>query len=211
MSQDHKKLAKQVMELAESVRSRKIDPLDVKLQETYRELQEIIADVDGRITVDELLNEVLSSKVTRIQDLAKVLGAPELYITRLSELKPMEIAKLIVYKNPVVVTTLPFDAMERADDRIQQMIDKTSREPEPDDIPEMTGVPEDYLFTSQDSVFLADLKKYLKSIPKKAISIDELLETEDFDEFLKRFLYIVILVSRGDLVFDKETQTVWRS
>ncbi|MBD3407134.1 MAG: hypothetical protein GF411_13530 [Candidatus Lokiarchaeota archaeon] len=209
MSNEYKKLAQQVLDLAESVRSRKVDPLDVELQETYKELQEIIADVDGRITVDELLNEILSSKVTRIQDLAKVLGAPELYVTRLSEMKPMQIAKLIVYKSPVVITRLPQDAMERADERIQKMIDITTREPEPDPIPDISDVPEDFMFTSEDSVFLADLKKYLKSIPKnKEISIDELLDTDDFDEFLRRFLYIVILISRGELEFNKETRII---
>ena len=107
------------------------------------------------------------------------------------------------------MTRLEYDGLTKSLERISQHIDALSQLPIDDPVPEMSGVPDDYTFASQDSVFLADLEKFAKKIPKnKAVDIDKIIETDDFELFLKRLLYVVILISRGLLEYFPETNTI---
>lgn len=206
------KLLSKVQKLVESVDKGNLDPLDVALSEAYQDLRELSAEVDSRIDIDEMLNDILGSKITRVQELARILAAPELYVNRLKELKPRKLGKLIVYKQPIKMTRLTHSTLTKSLDRVIQHLDALSREPDEEQIPEMSGLPNDFKFKSEDSVFLADLAQYLKTIPrKKRIPIAELLNTKDFDIFLKRFLYIVVLISRGEVEYFEEEKQILRS
>jgi hypothetical protein len=207
-----KKLLSRVQKIVDSLEKGKTDPLDVQLTDAYKELREIAAEVDSRLNIDEMLNDILESKVTRVQELAKVLAAPELYIDRLKNIKPRDLSKLIMYKQPMKMTRLGHDALSKSFERVSQHIDAMSQLPVDDPIPVMSGVPDDYAFASQDSVFLADLEKFAKKIPKnKTVLIEKVIATDDFELFLKRFLYVVILISRGRLEYFPETQTIRKS
>ena len=204
-----KKLLSRVQKIVDSMEKGKTDPLDVQLSDAYKELREVAAEVESRLDIDAMLNDILESKVTRVQELAKVLAAPELYVDRLKSIKPRDLSKLIVYRQPMKMTRLEYDGLTKSLERISQHIDALGRLPIDDPVPEMSGVPDDYTFASQDSVFLADLEKFAKKIPKnKAVDIDKIIETDDFELFLKRFLYVVILISRGLLEYFPETNTI---
>ncbi|MFW9850229.1 MAG: hypothetical protein ACFFF4_13915 [Candidatus Thorarchaeota archaeon] len=204
-----KKLLSRVQKLVDSMEKGKTDPLDVQLSDAYQELRTIAAEVDSRLDIDEMLNDILQSKVTRVQELAKVLAAPELYVDRLKNISPRNLSKLILYKQPLKMTRLEHEGLTKSLERISQHIDAMSQIPVEDPIPTLSGVPEDYEFTSQDSVFLADLEKFAKKIPKnKTVSLAQVIETDDFEMFLKRFLYVVILISRGRLEYFPETKKI---
>ncbi|MHA1944403.1 MAG: hypothetical protein ACW96M_08410, partial [Candidatus Thorarchaeota archaeon] len=65
-------LAMRVFEMVHAVRSGEIDPLELRLTEAYKELQNLASKIDSRIDIDEMLNEILSTKVHRVQELARV-------------------------------------------------------------------------------------------------------------------------------------------
>ncbi len=206
------KLLTKVQKLVDSVDKGKLDPLDVALSEAYQDLRELSAEVDSRIDIDEMLNDILGSKITRVQELARILAAPELYVNRLKEINPRKLGQLIVYKHPIKMTRLTHSTLTKSLDRVIQHLDSLSKDLDEEQIPEMSGLPEDFKFKSEDSVFLADLAKYLKSIPrKKRIPISDLLDTKDFDVFLKRFLYIVVLISRGELEYFEGTKEIQKN
>lgn len=205
------KLLTKVQELIDSVEDGSLNPLEVRLSEAYQDLRQLSAEVDSRLDIDEMLNEILGSKILKVQELARILAAPELYVSKLKEITPRKLGQLIVYKQPVKMTHLGHDGLTNALDRIVQHLEALSREYPPDNVPEMTGIPNDYKFSSEDSVFLADLEKYAKKIPRKRrLSIDKLLECDDFDLFLKQFLYVVVLISKGELEYYQETREIKR-
>ncbi len=204
-----KKLLSQVQKIVDSLEKGKTDPLDVHLSEAYRDLRTITAEVDSRIDIDEMLNDILGSKITRVQELAKILAAPELYVNRLKETKPRNLGKMIVYRQPMKMTRLSLESLERSLERISLHIDAMARGDEVEQIPEMSGVPDDYAFASQDSIFLADLDSFSKKIPKnKRVAINKLIEADDFEIFLKNFLYVVVLISRGRLQYFPDSKEV---
>jgi hypothetical protein len=197
--------------LVDSVENGRLNPLEVPLTEAYQDLRQLSAEVDSRLAIDEMLNEILGSKILKVQELARILAAPELYVSRLKDITPRELGRLVVYKQPVKMTHLGHDGLTSALNRVIQHLEALSKEYPPDNVPEMTGVPDDYKFSSEDSVFLVDLDKYTKKIPRRRkIPIDKLLDCDDFDLFLKRFLYVVVLISRGELEYFQETREVIR-
>ncbi|MFQ5833269.1 MAG: hypothetical protein ACE5H4_11235 [Candidatus Thorarchaeota archaeon] len=205
-------LALRVFKLAESVREGKVDPLDLKLTPEYKELQAMVAEVDKRLDIDELLNEILAAKISRVQELAKVLASPELYVNRLKGTKARELAKMMSYHHPMRVAHLDHEPLNRAFDRVSRFIDALSASPPEDNAPDTAGLPESYRFPTEDAVLLEDAELFGARIPKgQTVSLDELLNSESFDEFLRRFLYVVILVSRGVIEYDGSSRTVVRA
>jgi hypothetical protein len=195
--------------MAEKVQSGEVDPIDIALSESYQELQEIIANIEERMALDETLNEILAAKVSRVQEIARILQAPEFYVKKLKKLKTREIAKLISYEKPITVSHIEITSLQRALERMILFKENISKELPEDIPPKISEIPEDYVFESEDSVFLKDLEKFLESIESgKEILIDDLISHKDFEIFLKRFLYVVILISKGDLVFNRTTRMV---
>lgn len=203
-------LAEQVFKMVQAVRSGEIDPLEVRLTDSYKELQELAAKIDSRIDIDEMLNEVLSAKVSRVQELARVLAAPEIYVNRLKGKSTRELAKLLTPCQPVTINQLEHKALGQSLERIVQLIDAMSREPTEDPVPKVTELPNGYTLDTEDSVFLEDLERFLQNFGNGRVTFDEIVESDEFDVFLKQFLYVVILVSKGQLNYDPETREIWR-
>ena len=204
-------LAERVYQIVQAAREREIDPLEIRLTEPYRELQELAEQLDSRIDIDEMLNEVLSAKVHRVQELARVLASPEVYVARLKGKTTRQLAKLLVRNQPVVIGRLEHESLGGSLARVVQLIDALSKEPPEDKIPEITPLPNGFTLNTEDSVFMEDLERFIDSIPQNGkVIFDNIVENEEFDIFLKNFLYVIILVSGGRLLYNTVTREVWR-
>ena len=203
-------LAMRVFDMVQAVRSGDTDPLELRLTTAYKELQELASKINIRIDIDEMLNEVLSSKVIRVQELARVLAAPEIYVNRLKGKSTRDLAKLLTPKQPVIIGHLKHTSLSTALDRVIQLIDAMAREPPVDAIPNITDLPDGYTLETEDSVFLEDLEKFLQTIDNGKTKFDDLIMSDEFDVFLMHFLYIVILVSKGRLSYNPETREIWK-
>ena len=204
-----KAFAENILRIAESVRSGKVDPLEIKLTPEYKTLQKITAEVGTRLDIDEMLNEVLGAKVNKVQELARVLASPELYVSKLKTLTARELAALIVYHHPVGIAHLDHSALDRSSTRIRQFIDKLGMEPPEERIPSIAPLPDGYTFPTEDAILLEDAQEFGAGIPVgERIPVDDIILNKDFEEFLRRFLYLVILISRGILQYNIEDRTV---
>jgi len=203
-------LAMRVFDMVQAVRSGDIDPLELRLTAAYKELQELASKIDIRIDIDEMLNEVLSSKVIRVQELARVLAAPEIYVNRLKGQSTRDLAKLLTPKQPVIIGHLEHTSLGFALGRVVHLIDAMAREPPVDTIPNITDLPNGYTLETEDSVFLEDLENFLHTIDNGKIKFDDLIKSDEFDVFLKQFLYVVILVSKGRLSYNPESGDIWK-
>ncbi|MFW9886991.1 MAG: hypothetical protein ACFFER_02340 [Candidatus Thorarchaeota archaeon] len=206
-----KTFAENILRIAESVRSGKIDPLEIKLTPEYKKLQKLTAKIGTRLDIDEMLNEVLGAKVNKVQELARVLASPELYVAKLKALTARELAGLIAYHHVVGIAHLDHAALNRSSVRIKQFIDKLGMEPPEERVPTIAQLPNGYTFPSEDAILLEDAQEFVEGIPVgEKIPIDDIILNEDFEEFLRRFLYLVILISRGTLQYNIEDRTVVR-
>lgn len=208
---DNESLAESVFNMVQAVRTGEIDPLELRLTQAYKDLQELAAKIDSRIDIDEMLNEILSSKVNRVQELARILAAPEVYVGQLKELSMRDLAKLMTVKQPVVIGQLEQGSLGGALNRVVVLIEAMSREPPEDPIPKISTLPNGFALDTEDSVFLEDLERFLATISEdEKTNFDELVMSEEFELSLKHFLYVVILVSKGQLHYDPETRVIWK-
>ena len=206
-----KDLAEQVLAVAEAIREGEMNPLEFRLTQAYQDLRVMAAEIDSRIDIDEMLNEILGIKVSKVQELARILASPELYVERIKGMNSRQLAQLLVYKQPVTFSHLQKGTLDDAFTRIGNLLEAMTRESKQDEVPRISGIPDGYAIETEDTVFLEDLRRFLESIPQgKKMDFGQLIEDQDFDMFLKRFLYLVVLISRGELGFDKETGQVWR-
>jgi hypothetical protein len=204
-------LAESVFTMVRAVRAGEIDPLELRLTQAYKDLQNLAARIDNRIDIDEMLNEILGSKVDRVQELARILASPEVYVNRLKEISMRDLAKLVTPRQPVVIGHLEQDSLDEALNRIVTLIDAMSRDPAEDPIPNITSLPNGFALDTEDSVFFEDLERFLATISEdKKTGFDDLVMDEEFDVFLRHFLYVVILVSKGLLHYDPVTREVWK-
>lgn len=203
--------AETILRIAESVRSGKVDPLEIQLTPEYQKLQKLTAEVSSRLDIDEMLNEVLGAKVNKVQELARVLASPELYVARLKTLSARDLAGMIVYHHPIGIVHLDHSTLDRSSIRIKEFIDKLGMEPPEDRIPAIAPLPNGYTFPSEDAILIEDAQEFGAGIPVgKKIPVDDIILNEDFEEFLKRFLYLVILISKGTFQYNLEDRTVVR-
>ncbi len=210
MSDDYS-LAKGVFDMVQAVRSGEIDPLELRLTQAYRDLQLLSERIDKRIDIDEMLNEILSAKVDRVQELARILAAPEVYVSRIKEVPVRHLSKMVTSKQPVLIGHLEHESLVNALNRVVTLIDAMAREPPEDSVPQITSLPNGYTLETEDSVFLDDLERFLATIPEGSkMKFNDLVMHDEFESFLKNFLYVVILVSKGRLQYNPETREVWR-
>ena len=210
MSQENS-LVEKVYHIVQAVRSGEMDPLEFRLTESYRELQELVSEIDSRIDIDEMLNEVLGVKVDRVQELARVLASPEIYVARLKGKSTRDLAKLLRVRQPISVSHLEVDSLNNSLERVVQLIESMSREPPEEKVPKITELPNGFALETEDAVFIEDLERFLEAIPFDGkVIFDEIVESKEFDVFLKNFLYIIILVSRGRLYYNPVTRQLWR-
>ncbi|MFX1262335.1 MAG: hypothetical protein ACFFAZ_09625 [Promethearchaeota archaeon] len=206
-----KTFTENILRIAESVRSGRVDPLEIRLTPEYRKLQKLTAKVGIRLDMDEMLNEVLGAKVDKVQELARVLASPELYVAKIKTLSARDLAGLIIYHHPVSIAHLDHSALDRSSVRIKQFIDKLGMEPPEEKVPTIAPLPNGYTFPSEDAILLEDAQEFGAGIPVgEKIDVDDIILNEDFEEFLRRFLYLVILISRGTLHYNIEDRTVVR-
>ncbi len=200
-----------ILRIAESVRSGKVDPLEIQLTPEYKKLQRLTAEVSSRLDIDEMLNEVLGAKVNKVQELARVLASPELYVAKLKTLSARDLAGMIAYHHPIGIVHLDHSTLDRSSVRIKEFIDKLGMEPPEDKIPAIAPLPNGYTFPSEDAILMEDAQEFGAGVPAgEKIPVDDLILNNDFEEFLKRFLYLVILISKGTLQYNLEDRTVVR-
>jgi hypothetical protein len=204
-------LLKRVKSLLAEIEKSDSDPLALMLAKEYKELQALEERVETRLDIDEMLNEVLEVKVTKVQELARLLTSPEMYVSKLKSLDARSLARLMLYNRPLILEKIHVRDLMESLDRVSQHIDALHRELPEEKIPSITKVPDDYEFESEDAVFLEDLRKFAKSIKKgKSISLDDLVTADEFEESLLRFLYTVILISKGVLQYNPEKREIER-
>ncbi|MFW9967119.1 MAG: hypothetical protein ACFFEA_08190 [Candidatus Thorarchaeota archaeon] len=203
--------AESILRIADAVRSGEVNPLEIQLTPEYKKLQDIKAEVGSRLDIDEMLNEVLGAKVSKVQELARVIASPELYISKLRTLSVRDFARMIVYHHPIGIGHLDHSTLDRSAFRIRKFIEKLGTEAPEDRIPTITPLPNGYTFPSQDAILLEDAIAFGDGIPMdQRIPLEEIILNEDFDEFLRRFLYIVILISKGIIQYNHEDRTIVR-
>lgn len=205
------KLAERVLEMADAIRSGEVDPLEFRLTEAYRDLKDMAASIDSRLDIDEMLNEILGVKVNRVQELARILAAPELYVEKIKSMPTRSLAKMIVWHQPITFQVLEREDMNESLTRVVNLMDAMAREKPEDIVPEMRGLPNGFALETQDALFQEDIQRFLDTIPaNKRMTLGELIASKDEDELLKNFLYAIVLISQGKLQYDSITKEVWK-
>jgi hypothetical protein len=168
-------------------------------------------DIDDRIHVDEILNTILGAKVTKIEQLVMMLNTPELYLASVKNLKASALAKLVNYRRPVIINHLDPESLTHSLERMMHLMEYRNQEIFEESIPGIVNLPKDFRFKTEDSVFLADLECFIERIPKDTgVKLSQIVRSLIFDEFLKRFLYVVILIAQGVLTYDISTKLLRR-
>lgn len=211
MLENNQDLAQEVHSILQTIRDGDKDPLDYHLVQSYRKLQELVLATEDKLQIDEMLNEVLGSKVLRIQELARILSSPELFVEKLKSLNTKQLAKLCAYSRPIVLHRLSHDSMTRSLHKVTSLIDSLNKIIPEEDIPRTSTLPPDFSFYSEDPLLIENLKKFVSTFPKKkSVKIEELLNCLDFEEFLRRFLYIVLIISKGMAEYNPKTRELRR-
>ncbi len=205
------KLTDKVLEMINAIDRGTADPLQFTLVGPYRELRAIDARLETRIEIDEWLNNILGAKVHRIQELARVLGEPELYVSRLENLRAKQVAALASYHQPLVLRRLDHRQLSSALERLLSIIDTQAHREVTDDTPELIELPSDFVFESEEAITRAEMDEFIRAMAKgTAVPVRDLMRSPDIDEFLRRFLIIIMLVAEGLLKYDPTAQTVTR-
>ena len=56
-------------------------------------------------------------------------------------------------------------------------------------------------------ILIESLKKFVSTFPnRRSVKIEELLNCLEFEEFLRRFLYIVLIISKGMAEYNPNTR-----
>ncbi len=204
-------IAKRVFALSKQVQQGELDPLDVPLTEEYQTLCRLIADVSDRLDIDEMLNALLNQKVIRIQELARVLATPDIYVEYLRSIPVRRLANLMSYKRPLVIARLDLDSMTASLTRVMAIIDSISADPPEEIVPEISEVPPDFKIDSESALFIDEMREFEETIPRGVrVPLNTIIFSEDEEVHLRRFLFVILLISRGDLVYYKETQEIMR-
>jgi len=158
-----------------------------------------------------MLNEVLGSKVTRVQEMTRVLTTPELYVDRIRSMSAKKLSTLMCYAQPVTLTHISLESLDRSMDRIMKMIDLHSQQVPEDIPPKMSGIPDDFVFATENSVFLEELNRFVAAMSiGEPVGIDDLLDVDDLEELLRRFLFVIVLISKGMVSYDPKNRSVTR-
>ena len=211
MNTKNQDLAQEVLNILETIRVGDVDPLDFQLVDSYKKLQELILDTEDKLQIDEMLNEVLGSKVLRIQELARILTSPEMYVEKLKTFKMKQLARMATYKHPIVLHNLNYDSLSKSFQRVSSLMDAMNKPIPEEQIPSLSTIPPDFAFQSEDPLLIENLKRFLSTLPKKRdIQIDQVLDCLDFDEFLRRFLYVILIISKGMVEYNHQSRRIRR-
>jgi hypothetical protein len=196
-------LSRRVFDIARKIRLGELNPLEVILTPAYRELKIAAGRVDIKIEVDEMLNGILSAKVSRVQELVRVLGAPDLYVESLSRMNSRKLSKMIRYRQPLVLRGLNPKSMDDSLSRMLRFIDAISKDRPEDQAPSMSFSARDIILRSEDVAFSREMEDFIELIPiGKRIPLVKLLTTDDKEVRLRRFIYVILMISDGTAVYD---------
>ncbi|TFF84777.1 hypothetical protein EU524_00230, partial [Candidatus Thorarchaeota archaeon] len=137
-------LAERVLEVAEAIREGSLDPLEFRLTDAYQDLRDMAAGIDSRLDIDEMLNEILRLKVNRVEELARILASPEIYVKRIKGVPVRRLAKMMQLKQPVTFSHLEKEDLDESFTRIGKLLEAMAREPEEESIPKMSAIPNGY-------------------------------------------------------------------
>ncbi len=198
--------ARQVIAMAEAIRRGQTDALEYRLTDSYRQLQQLAASLDRQLNVDEILNSVLLSKVTRVQELLRILSS-------LRDTNTQTLASMLVYRRPVTVSRIDYVRLGGSLDRLIQLAVAHLRPRTDYFTPTITSVHTGKLVLhSEDVLSLEEVERFGDSLSRqRPIPIHEVVAAaRDIDEFFRRFLMILILISRGIVIYDPHTRTILR-
>ncbi len=204
-------ISKRVFSLAKQVQEGRLDPLEVTLTEEYQTLQRLAAGVAEKLDLDEMLNIILESKVTKIQELARILATPDLYVECLRTTPMRRLGRMIAYRRPLVLRRLHPEEMMGATRRVMVIIDALSREPPEEQVPEMAEIPEDFALKVENPRFMEEMSAFEQSIPTdERIPLTELLRTDSHMTYIKRFIFTILLISEEKLTYFEDTKEILR-
>ena len=211
MNKNNQDLAQEVFNILETIRVGDVDPLDYQLVDSYKKLQELILGTEDKLQIDEMLNEVLGSKVLRIQELARILTSPEMYVEKLKTFKMKQLAGIAAYRHPIALRSISYDSLSKSFQRISSLMDALNKPIPEEQIPSLSTLSPDFTFQSEDPLLIENLKRFLSTLPKRRdIQIDQVLDCLDFDEFLRRFLYLILVISKGMVEYNPQTRRIRR-
>jgi hypothetical protein len=211
LQNEYDDLGREVLTILETVRIGEVDPLDYQLVNAYRKLQELIIETEDKLRIDEMLNEVLGSKILRIQELARILTSPELFVEKLKLFRTKKLAKLATYRNPVVLRHFNYDSLSKSLQKVTSLIDSLHKSIPEEQIPETSTLPPDFVFQSEDPLLIENLKRFVSTLPKrKSVRIEQILDCLEFEEFLRRFLYVILVIDKGMVEYNPQARELRR-
>jgi hypothetical protein len=211
LQNEYDDLGREVLSILETVRIGEVDPLDYQLVNAYRKLQELIIETEDKLRIDEMLNEVLGSKILRIQELARILTSPELFVEKLKLFRTKKLAKLATYRNPVVLRHFNYDSLSKSLQKVTSLIDSLHKSIPEEQIPETSTLPPDFVFQSEDPLLIENLKRFVSTLPKrKSVRIEQILDCLEFEEFLRRFLYVILVIDKGMVEYNPQARELRR-
>jgi hypothetical protein len=211
LQNEYDDLGREVLTILETVRIGDVDPLDYQLVNAYRKLQELIIETEDKLRIDEMLNEVLGSKILRIQELARILTSPELYVEKLKLFRTKKLAKLATYRKPVILRHFNYDSLSRSFQKVTSLIDSLHKSIPEEQIPETSTLSPDFVFQSEDPLLIENLKRFVSTLPKrKSVRIEQILDCLEFEEFLRRFLYVILVIDKGMVEYDSQARELRR-
>ncbi len=205
--------ARQVIAVAESIRRGQTSLLDYRLTEAYHQLQTLAASLDRRLDVDEILNRILTEKVTRVHELLRILSGPDIDLSHLREANTRVLSGMLAYRRPICVSRLDPIRLTKSLDRLRRLTESRLSCGRVEDLVHMTTTtpPDRSLIRSEESLTLAEVMRLGSSLPRqRPIPIHEVVASGDIDEFFRRFLCVLILISRGVIEYDPLSKTILR-
>ncbi|MHA1771622.1 MAG: hypothetical protein ACTSYL_05425 [Candidatus Thorarchaeota archaeon] len=202
-------LSEKTKMMAEAIDKGKIDPLQLSLIEPYRQLKDLQDGLPTRLTIDETLNNILGAKVHRIQELARILAAPDLYVKILQRMTTRQVGKAMRYRRPLTIPKLDYRDLTDALERVLKGITSQTERTVEGTVDEDTESQEEFVIQSEEAITLEKIDAFFDALPvNKPMPIQTVLQSNDINTILERFLIILILISRGLLIYDFDEQTL---
>ncbi|MCF2136835.1 MAG: hypothetical protein K9W43_06275 [Candidatus Thorarchaeota archaeon] len=203
-------LSKKAKQMAEAIDKGRVDPLQLSLIDPYRQLKDLQDRLPARLTIDEILNNILGAKVHRIQELARILLAPDVYVKILQRMTTRQVGKAMRYRRPLTIPKLDYHNLSKALERLLRGITAQAERPTGDSSDDDdTDAQEEFVIRTEEAITLEKITAFYDALPaNETISIHAILKSDDIDVILERFLMIIILISRGLLVYDSDNQTL---
>jgi len=204
-------LAQRVEEMIRIVEEGHTDPVELRLTKQYRDLRNALLNLQLKIDIDEMLNQILGTKIHRVRELARFLSAPDFYARRIEKMSMRELARMVRFRQPLSHSRLTRARLEEAFAKVLRLIDAMSHGVEvEEDIPEIV-IPDRLDLETEEAISEAELQRIEQLIPSDgSVPLRELVAVRNLVVFIRRFLCVVILISEGRVHYDPDTRTLSR-